>query len=169
MDCTCSDCVSACERIPGVFTPLEALRAIRAGYALRIMSCEFHFPPSGGRMFWQMPTYSVLMPLALPRPSDAPRSNCIDAAWTHPMDQGHFRRDPMSASGRCTFLKRKRCEIHRSGFKPAECRAALICAPEQVRAPLRMTDAQRLGPWQTRVGELVISIWKRQLKRERRL
>ena len=111
--CTCAACVSACRRIPGIFHPLEALRAIRAGYADDMMAVSVDERRNGrAREVWR-----VMMPRSH---SSVPR----DLRRVHP----HHRDDPFYASGRCVFLNvDERCEIHDSGFKPVECRAALLC------------------------------------------
>jgi len=150
-DCTCADCVAACRRVPGIFHPTEALRAIRAGYAARIMAS------------WRGGEYK--------RGQKRPESFLVLSPWSHWPDYmrvtltgirkpSHIRNDAFDCHGRCTFLKNERCEIHASGFKPAECRSALLCKKHGDR-PI-MTDDQCFGPWDTPVGRRVIQIWKRE-------
>lgn len=134
LSCTCEACAGACKRIPGVFAPLEALRAVRAGLAPRMVETrmEGHF---------------VLMPLA--------RAD----GWQE--SEGHFRDGAYDARGRCTFLSGSdRCELHDTKFKPKECREALLCGET---AGAREVDRNLEASWDTRVGHLVRKIWHKAL------
>lgn len=140
-ECSCVHCVRACRRIPGVFHPVEALRAVRAGLASDLM-----LAPTYEQVTRQMIT--ALMPVSLSFYTDVNR-----AAVNHRSCQDH-------AAGPCTFLNAdERCEIHDTGFKPMECRKAVLCGPKEDPG-----DRERLA-WLTPVGRHVINIWKRELAR----
>lgn len=148
MSCTCSQCAAACRHIPGLFTPLEALRAIRAGHATDLMVVGYRPEKRNGRAWGE--TFEAMMPRSYP---SRPRGS-----GTTPIDP-HERRDNYDAAGTCIFFNVDNlCEIHDSGFKPFECRGSKLCKPE-----VGVTDEQRLGPWQTAVGRLVIKIWRDEL------
>lgn len=135
LSCTCEACAGACKRIPGVFAPLEALRAVHAGHAQRMVETR-------------MDSIIVLMPLA-------------DGEFS----EGHYRDGAYSARGRCTFLSGSdRCELHETGFKPKECREALLCGEGMGRAEGRDLEAS----WNTRVGHLVRQLWHKALEGEQK-
>lgn len=146
--CTCSHCVSACKHIPGIFHPVEALRAIRSGYADDLMTVWVH---DDNRSYKLRQQWRVIMPITAP---------------TADMRRDGFdprrRLEPWEANGRCIFLNvDDRCEIHDSGFKPVECRHALLCAPDDA-------DKQHdraLAAWASPVGRFVLDLWKRELER----
>lgn len=145
--CTCPHCVAACRRVPGLFTPLEALRAVREGFAddMMVRWDSEEGPYSNRRQQWQ---------------SLMPRSHPIDHPFGPPPAR-NSRVDPFYCAGRCVFLNvDNRCAIHDSGFKPFECRSALICDNNSARAP---TSASIRAMWNTSVGRHVVAIWKREL------
>lgn len=146
ISCTCPHCVSACKRVPGLFTPVEALAAVRAGLADDMMARWDDNDQRGGlRCEWQS-----LMPRSIP----------IPIPFGNPPLQRNTRRDAFYCAGRCVFLNvDNRCAIHDFGFKPIECRSALLCGDghsESVNA-----DVRRM--WNTPVGRYVVAIWKREL------
>jgi len=149
--CSCAKCASACRRIPGIFHPIEALRAIRAGLADDIMEVgvENYDRKSGQPRI----TWSVLMP----------RSHAMP--FVEPAPLRNYRREPFYAAGRCVFLDAdERCEIHDRGFKPIECRAALAC--KRVEAIPQYDSAK--AAWRSFVGVTVVKIWTTELKRKNR-
>jgi len=94
--CSCKACVSSCESRAGWMTPDEALAAIEAGYARRLMKD------------WWVNT----------RDGDLDLLGAAECGW-------EGERAPFWPGGRCTFLTAKGlCEIHASGFKSVECRKA---------------------------------------------
>jgi Fe-S-cluster containining protein len=147
--CICEQCVSACKRIPGLFHPTEALRAIRAGYADDLMSV---WASDEHRYYSLRRHWRVLMPISAPPPYIR-QSEFFDP---------RRRRGGFEAVGRCIFLNvDNRCEIHDSGFKPVECRHALLCKSVN-------TDRQHDGAkaaWDSPVGRFVLDLWKRELER----
>lgn len=136
--CSCRSCTSRCEHISGVMTPQEAIEAIAAGYADRLMTVPY----------WETdntPTYH-LQPLTV----------CPDG--TSP----HTRRDSRDAMGRCTFLTvAGLCEVHNTPFKPTECREAYgdgcVHKPLDKSRELRGRDA---GIWTTSFAASVRAIWR---------
>ncbi len=145
--CTCPLCVSACYRVPGLFTPLEALRAVRDGFAddMMVRWDSEDGPYSNRRQQWQS-----LMPRSFP----------VEYS-VGPSPARNSRIDPFYCAGRCVFLNAaNRCDIHDSGFKPLECRQALICDDNSARAPAGMSIR---AMWNTSVGRHVVAIWKREL------
>jgi hypothetical protein len=140
-DCTCTHCVSACKRVPGIPTPLEALRAIRAGLADDLMMVYRERDKRGWK--WGRHEWPILMPV-----SEPPEYARAEVAK-------HYRNEWFKAGGRCVFLNvDERCEIHDSGFKPAECRASMLCENNRDK---RHENIAAL--WDTTVGRLVIGIW----------
>lgn len=145
--CTCPHCVAACRRVPGLFTPLEALRAVREGFADDIMS---RWDTDYSKPWKSRDQWLSLLPRSLP----------IEHPFGHSPARNH-RSDPFYCAGQCVFLNvDRRCEIHDSGFKPFECRSALICDNNSARAP---TSASIRTMWNTSVGRHVVAIWKREL------
>ena len=144
MSCSCAKCAAACRHIPGLFTPLEALRAIRAGHATDLMVVGYR-PREAGR----------------PRLGRDLRGD--DASLPYVVAEGHRpSRPPGQLYGeRLLYLLERdnRCEIHDSGFKPVECRLSKLCEPKK-----GMTDEERLDPWRTAVGRAVIQIWREELR-----
>ncbi len=106
-DCSCPECVLACQRAPGVFAPGEAEKAAEllgvsfAEFKKRLIKNYWHDQDSDPLM-WQ------------------PRKHWDDGEEEVASDEYTNRR------GRCTFLTAEnRCEIQ--GAKPWECRHALLC------------------------------------------
>lgn len=145
-ECACPKCVSACRRIPGLFTPMEALKAIRAGHAARLMQVGYR---AGNDQ--RGDHFTGLMPFSEP----AEYSN---------RPSPRYCRDAFDAHGRCTFLQADtdRCGLHRSGFKPTECSAALLCNPS---ATIAQHDKVR-PMWNTFVGRKVVEIWTQTMEQK---
>lgn len=67
---------------------------------------------------------------------------------------------PFWPDGQCTFLKKNRCEIHDSGFKPLQCRMAKGCTGEG-------TDKKDFVKiWDTDPARALISKWKTMVSHE---
>jgi Fe-S-cluster containining protein len=148
--CTCKDCISACKRIPGIFHPIEALRAIRAGHVDDLMMVGVEEGRKGWK--WAREEWWVLMPVSAP-PAAVREFRTINP---------HERREVFEAAGRCVFLNVDgRCAIHDSGFKPTECRAALLCRDGKSKAPDRKHESTKQA-WRSPVGAAVIGIWRRE-------
>jgi len=136
-ECQCERCRSACTRMPGLFTPDEALKAIAAGLADRLMAVGYHDDRG---------TYRALAPLTEP----------IAGVYLPTAITPHFRLETAAAKGRCTFFTADRlCEIHQSGFKPMECAGALLC-----RSGPANNGAIR-DAWAGREGRQVVSQWEK--------
>lgn len=139
--CRCSECVAACHFMPGVFHPVEALKAIRAGFASDMMSVTIGGKKRDGRA--REDDFDVLMPRSIP-PVPVPAGSRYR----------HHRNSTWDANGRCIFLNiDDGCEIHDSGFKPHECRNSYLC--RKIDAGLNIRDT-----WKTPVGMIVLSIWR---------
>lgn len=141
-DCRCDKCRAACERIPGLFTPEQAQAAIAAGLGIRLMAIGYHDDRG---------TYRALAPLSVP----------LDGIYHPTAISPHLRLETASAKGRCTFLTADRdCEIHTSGFKPAECATALLCVSpdERERSNAAIRDA-----WAMPDGRRIVEQWSDQL------
>ena len=145
MDCSCKRCVAACRRVPGAFLPLEALRAIKAGYARRLMAVMW-WPPQPRGAIKRNP-FLILLPATSFYGEE-------ERGW----NDTYHRRSMADAHGRCTFHNSaERCEIHTSGFKPFECRHALLCTGAFT------TDDQDRMPWDSPVGRYVLCRWESSL------
>lgn len=129
--CTCSDCVRACQENPGWFAPDEAERAIAAGLANRLM------------LDWwvDFPENVYLL---------APASQGCEGKYAPELDV-FAPLFPGWNKGKCTFLKRRRCAIHNSGFKPHQCRT--YAGNEEVKALWDNDPARALiEHWKKLVG-----------------
>ena len=60
--------------------------------------------------------------------------------------------------GQCTFLRKNRCEIHNSGFKPLQCRESLACDPDKATGYLDNYEMARL--WKTMEAKAIVKKWK---------
>lgn len=149
--CTCKSCISACKRIPGLFHPVEALAAIRAGMARDLMVVWVDNEARSAKLRRQ---WRVIMPLSAP--SLAIRKD--------PAFDPHRRRETWEANGRCVFLNvDDRCEIHDSGYKPIECRAAMLCASDDEKVDRKHASAK--AAWNTPVGRFVVNLWRGEIDR----
>ncbi len=148
--CSCDKCVYLCEQNPGWFEPREAILAIEAGFAGRLM------------LDWLEPCSEVgneerIYVLAAasvghegreaPDIPDGPGAWLLIGNWS---------------KGRCTFLdKDKKCEIHNSGFKPVQCRLASGCDKEIAKGCPDNYAVAKL--WDCQEGQKVVKQWKDQL------
>lgn len=125
--CTCAACVSCCENVPGWMTPDEARAALDAGLHDRLMAD-----------WWVGSDENIyaLIPATL---------GC----------EGKYA--PQWPGGTCTFLKAGLCEIHNSGFKPSECKAAMACAGGPVKEPNKSTIWKL---WDSPEGRALVERWE---------
>lgn len=105
-DCSCQECVHACERTPGWFAPGEAEKAAELlGIPFMDFKQDFLI-----RDYWiGEPQIYVLAPRKLNVDEHLDTASW-GSAFTH---------------ADCVFLKEGKCAIHEA--KPYECRHALIC------------------------------------------
>ncbi len=109
-ECTCHQCVRACHLNPGWPTPEEAEKAIEAGHAGRLM------------LDWWVDFPGNIEILC-------PASEGFEGERAPEPEEGFIAMFSGWCKGRCTFLTSdNKCEIHQSGFKPQECREALVCS-----------------------------------------
>lgn len=129
--------------MPGLFTPAQALQAIEAGLADRLMAVGYNDDRG---------TYRALAPLTIPK----------EGVYHPTAITPHLRLETAAAKGRCTFFTAANlCEIHASGYKPRECATALLCRADSegpaVNAAIR--DA-----WASPEGRRTVATWERVLK-----
>lgn len=142
--CACEKCASLCLRNPGWFTPQEAVAALDAGHANRIMRDWIEPDPQVGNM----ERVYILSPASAGcEGSDAP-----DFDWMEFLRTGDFRK------GRCAFLGADNlCELHTSGFKPEQCRLAYGCDREEKDYPDNRIMGKR---WWSDEGRAVVERWQ---------
>lgn len=106
-DCSCSECVTACHRAPGLFAPGEAEKAAETlgvpfeVFKKRLIKTYWRSEGSDPMMWW-------------PRKQD-------DDGYDEVASNQYT-----NETGRCTFLTAdNRCEIQEA--KPWECRRSLLC------------------------------------------
>lgn len=137
--CHCDDCVGLCYRNPGWMTPAEAMQAMDAGLAHRLMR-DWLEPSS------KLGNTERLYVLAAASEGcegrDAPE---FDFAA---LFLGYTKK------GKCTFLEEDRCSIHDSGFKPKQCRESLGC--ENGCGPDNYEMARH---WDSDEGRAVLDRW----------
>lgn len=148
--CSCAKCRGACRCFPGWMLPSEALAAVSAGMASRLMRDWFEPDKDLGnteRVF-------VLCPSSRGRGGrDAPEMTVLDAA------SDILGIKPWK-KGRCTFFtKAGRCSIHTSGFKPLECRTALLCGPGAQSAGQANSNVAFARIWDSEEGHRALRAW----------
>jgi Fe-S-cluster containining protein len=142
-ECRCKKCATACEHIPGLFTPEEATKAIEAGLTDRLMAVGCHD---------ERGTYRGISPLSMPK----------DGVYEATAITPHLRLETAAAKGRCTFFTAdNRCEIHATGFKPRECATALLCRTGDDRPA---SNAAIRDAWASLQGRRVVAVWERSLE-----
>lgn len=149
--CTCSKCARACEHNPGWMTPDEALAAVEAGHAVRLM------------LDWLEPSDEVGNEDRIP--ILCPASEGYEGEDAPEMPEEDFITLIFSPwfKGRCTFLTPdSKCEIHDSGFKPLECREALSCNPSK-EAAMNLHAQVIPRMWDTDEGRRAVSAWRNAL------
>lgn len=144
--CTCSQCVSCCEFYPGWFTPEEAQKAIDAGHGDKLMVDWFTDYSKDS-----CPDIEALIPASVGYAGgyapDAPSGfMAMFSGWSGP--------------GRCVFLKNRRCSLHKTDFKPLECRSSLSCkdSDEEMLNNPRKQNIYKL--WDTPEGRALVKKWK---------
>jgi Fe-S-cluster containining protein len=158
--CTCEKCVNACQVFPGWMAPIDATRAIKADHARSLMRD------------WLEPSSEVgneerIYVLAAAAEGfggrDAPELEEMQG-WTPGIPTflfGFLGGASLPTKGPCVFLKRDRCSIHDSGFKPKQCREAFGCDTE--RGPDNFAMARL---WDTEAGKLALAAWIEALARK---
>lgn len=142
--CDCPKCVNLCQQNPGWMTPAEAMQAMDAGLAHRLMRD------------WLEPSHQLNNPERLYvlaaaslgcEGRDAPEFSFFELFWGY------------AKKGRCTFLENDLCTIHDSGFKPKQCRESLGClrktGPDNYEMARHWDNAEgraALQRWQELVG-----------------
>ena len=137
--CSCSDCVSLCEKNPGWMTPEEALKAIASGHASRLMR-DWLDPCSE---VGNEERIYVLAPASLGcEGADAPDFDLFS------MLSG------TAEKGRCTFLNNNElCDLHATDYKPRQCRESMGCAD------IGLDNYEMARMWDNREGRRTISWW----------
>lgn len=148
--CQCEDCVNCCKTNPGWMTPVEAMAAMDAGLANRLMRD------------WLATTedvegVEVLAPASVGcEGEDAPDFNIFDMFLIAVFDAPFYK-------GRCNFLTEdNKCEIHDSGFKPIQCRTSLGCSDERGE----WSNYKTADLWRTEEGAAAIKRWEELNTRE---
>ena len=131
--CTCPRCVACCDR-PGWPTPAEAKRLIHMGLGGRLMLD-----------YWA-------------EDSDLPYTEVLSPA----VKGNEGRGAPFWPSGGCTFLKEGLCEIHDSGAKPYECRAAHH-SREDADVEVCSDHLRVARMWATPKGRAIVEAWQQAL------
>lgn len=144
--CHCDACVSLCHNNPGWFTPEEAMQAMDAGLAHRLMR-DWLEP---GRKFGNTERLYVLAAASIRcEGQDAPEFSFFE------LFMGFAKK------GRCTFLDEKGlCTLHDSGFKPKQCRESLGC--ERKAGPDNYEMARY---WDTEKGRAAVKRWETESRR----
>lgn len=127
--CTCSKCVAPCRTSPGWFTPQEAELAILAGHSERLMRDWLEPSEEHGnkeRIYVLAPASVGCEGRDAPEilPNDPDDLEAMIGKVLELIGDGWEK-------GECTFLTEdNRCEIHKSGFKPKQCRECFGCKPD---------------------------------------
>lgn len=145
--CKCSTCVSCCERNPGWMTPDEAVAAMDAGLAKRLMRDWYESYDSKDGTYH--PRFFILAPASKGAESqEAPECPSL-VSWYH----GWYK-------GRCNFLtKQGLCELHDSGFKPLQCRTGSGCSPTDGY----YSNLDMAKKWDTKKGRAAIKRWEKEV------
>lgn len=148
--CSCAKCVSCCEQAPGWMTPGEAIQAIEAGYARRLMRDWLEPCAEVGNTH----RIYVLCPASEGcEGADGPEFSLVELIM---MGIGEDIR-----KGVCTFLKDGLCEVHSSGFKPRQCREAFGCRDHSA------TNNYEMGQlWTTDEASRALRLWQEALAAE---
>lgn len=167
--CDCPKCVSLCERVPGMGTVDEMAKAIDAGMAGRLMldwqvkddgsSIEILAPASLGHEGARAKSLAEMLRAARISRTEAAIYRIFEEAG----EATPLRR---LRKGCCNFLKSGKCEIHASGFKPWQCRAAMGCASDTLDDFPENPTILKL--WDTDAGRALVERWKDIVKFEER-
>lgn len=157
VECACKACQAACTRNPGWFLPEEARLAIAAGYANRMMRDWLEPCSEVGN---DERIYTLAAASEDCGGSDAPEIIGNIFSWF--ISQRPFEK------GRCVMLTDQgRCEIHDSGFKPFQCREALLCAQQDFDVRSHPASNYSIARhWDTDLGRAVIEEWQVAVGRE---
>ena len=151
--CQCDRCIRCCKNNPGWFTPGEAIKAIRAGFAGKMMRDWLEPSEKVGNKerIW------VLSPAASGfEGRDAPE---MDFSSFFQVLSHTWKR------GRCVMLQGRRCSIHASGFKPIECRITFGCS---ATAPKRSSHSSIAKLWRGPLGAKALRLWQERVRAERK-
>lgn len=158
--CTCHECVSACEHNPGWMSPADATRAIEAGHAGKLM------------LDWLEPCTEVGNKTRIfvlsPASDDRGGGMAPEVEEMHGFSSGRcffgmWLGGERPYKGRCVYLKRGRCSIHASGFKPHQCRMSLGCGDND----LGVDNYTMAKMWRGREPRAVVAEWRRAVKAAR--
>jgi hypothetical protein len=146
--CTCAKCVEACRRMPGWMTVEEAKKAMGAGMGTRLM--RDWLDPS--TELGNEERIYVLCPAAEGREGG-------DAADVDEMFPDNLLMALLGCAAPvaqpCVMLTREgRCELHTSGFKPRQCREALVCDNRNGADKYEMAKE-----WDTPEGRNLVERW----------
>lgn len=153
--CVCKECIDCCHNNPGWMTPDEATKAIKAGLSNKLMR-DWSEPRDA--ILDQKENVYLLCPASKgcggKDAPETPNNVYLLSDWS---------------KGTCELLKRNRCTIHNSGFKPAECREALPCRqPDDADdAKTRQLRYDLVVQWNTPKGKNVLKLWEQKLKIKR--
>lgn len=139
--CTCAACIQACVEMPGWMTPEEAECAIQAGYGSALM------------LDWLEPCDEIgnVDEILVLCPA------CAQCDGRRAPVMPPFPLNLSWVKGRCVLLTRDgRCEIHNSGFKPAQCRLSRRCHPS-AKCTSNYTIARL---WDTEDGRRIVAGWR---------
>lgn len=150
--CACDKCRTACLRNPGWFLPEEARAAIRAGYAKRMMRDWLEPSSEAGnddRIY-------ILAPASEGHEGDDAPDFDFFSMLT--MFTGGFKK------GRCVLhTEDGRCEIHSTGFKPFQCRTALLCNRTKITDDDADSNFSVARAWDTDLGRAVVAEWQEKI------
>ena len=138
--CTCSACINLCRRNPGWMTPGEALKAMKAGLSDRLMLdwLEPSAKLGNNKRIYVLAPASQGCEGAL-----APEFTLLNILYG-------------GSKGRCVFLSEEdRCLLHKTDYKPRECRETRACEGEHTS---NYTIAKL---WNTALGFRVVKTWKK--------
>ena len=141
--CSCTNCVSLCEKNPGWMTPEEALKAIASGHATRLMRD------------WLEPCQEVgndkrIYVLA-------PASLCCEGIDAPEFDLFSII-SGTAEKGRCTFLNNRLCDLHTTDYKPMQCRENMGCVE------IGLDNYEMARMWNNDQGRKTIAWWSTLIK-----
>ena len=144
VDCSCPSCQNLCRRNPGWMTPAEAMAAMDAGLARRLMRD------------WLEPSFQLANDERIYLL--APASQGCEGADAPEMEGGFMALFTGFSKGCCTFLSEAGlCELHDSGFKPLQCRLALGCRDCSDTCPDNYEMAKH---WNNEEGRAALGRWQ---------
>ena len=136
--CSCKKCVSLCERNPGWMTPEEAVKAMAAGHADRLMRDWLEPCSEVGN---EKKIY-VLAPASIGcEGKDAPDFELFIIF------------SGRESKGRCTFLNNDLCDLHTTNYKPMQCRESMGCAE------IGLDNYEMARMWDNDEGRQAIDLW----------